>query len=149
MGTLGQVKMRMKQDRDMRKRLVRGGRHEILLDLDGDKFADLGLMDENMDGDIDTMALDLGGSGDFDLYMTDMDGNNVIDRAFFDEEGNGSFAAPAWGDEILAPMLEAATRLYRFLASADWDTAQLDAYLEELSGSIAPAAELIGADFEE
>ena len=149
MGTLGQVKMRMKQDKDMRKRLVRGVRHEILLDLDGDKFADLGLMDENMDGDIDTMALDLRGSGDFDLYLTDMDGNNVIDRAFFDEEGNGSYAAPAWGDEVLAPILEAATKLYQFLASADWDSTQLDMYLEQLSGSIAPASELVEGDFEE
>ena len=37
--------------------LVRGSRHEILLDLDGDGQADIGLIDENTDGDIDTVAV--------------------------------------------------------------------------------------------
>ena len=147
MGTLGQVKMRMKQDREMRRKLVRGGLHEILLDLDGDKVADLGLMDENMDGDIDMLAFDLRGAGDFDLFLADIDGNLVIDRILFDEEGNGEIAERSWGPEVDGPILEAASRLYAYLREQDWSAQMLEELIGQMSSSVAEAFNVIEADF--
>jgi len=147
MSTLSQVKVRMKADREMHKKLVRGGRHEILLDLDGDRVADLALMDENMDGDIDTLAFDLRGSGDFDLYLTDLDGNLVIDRILFDEEGNGEFSEKSWGPQVDGPLLEAATSLYRYLREQSWETARLEELIEEMGSSVTEAYNAVEADF--
>ena len=67
-------------DRDLRHKLVRGSRHEILLDLDGDKLADIALIDDNHDGDLDTIAVDLAGNGEFDLFLIDTDHNNIPDK---------------------------------------------------------------------
>ena len=147
MGTLGQVKMKMKQDREMRRKLVRGGLHEILLDLDGDKVADLGLMDENMDGDIDMLAFDLRGAGDFDLFLADIDGNLVIDRILFDAEGNGEIAERSWGPEVDGPILEAASRLYAYLREQDWNAQVLEELIEQISSRVAEAFNDIEADF--
>ena len=47
MGTLRQLKMKMRLDADLRPMLVRAMRHEILIDLDGDKVADIALIDNN------------------------------------------------------------------------------------------------------
>ena len=43
MGTLRKLRMAMKTDRDLRRLMVRGSHNEILLDLDGDKEADIAL----------------------------------------------------------------------------------------------------------
>ena len=147
MGTLLQVKLKMKQDQDMKKKLARGGRHEILLDLDGDKCADLGLMDENMDGDIDAMALDLSGTGDFDLFLMDLDGNGTIDMAFFDKEGTGNFTTPKWGAEVLSPLFQAATQLYVFLKGEDWGAQELNAQLEQMSAALEKVVAIVDPDF--
>ena len=71
MGTLLKAKTAIRLDRDLRHKLVRGSRHEILLDLDGDKLADIALIDDNHDGDLDTIAVDLSGNGEFDLFLID------------------------------------------------------------------------------
>ena len=59
---------------------MRGSRHEILLDFDGDKQADIALIDDNHDGDLDTIAVDLAGNGEFDLFLIDTDHNNIPDK---------------------------------------------------------------------
>lgn len=61
MGTLRKVKLVAKLDKDLRKMLVKGGRNEILVDLDGDKEADIMLSDTSGDGNIDTIVADLTG----------------------------------------------------------------------------------------
>ena len=71
MGTLRELKFKMKSDKDLRPMLVRSMRHELLIDLDGDKVADIALIDSNRDGDLDTIAVDTTGNGDFNLYIGD------------------------------------------------------------------------------
>ncbi len=71
MGTLKKMKMKLRMDKDLRKTLVRSARNEILIDLDGDREADVALLDTTGDGDIDTLAMDLTGDGEFNLYFTD------------------------------------------------------------------------------
>ena len=73
MGTVKELKKYMKSDEELRTMLVRSGRHEVLIDLDGDKVADIALVDNNEDGDIDMIAVDVTGNGDFNLYIGDDD----------------------------------------------------------------------------
>ena len=89
----------MKTDRDLRKLLVRGSHNEILLDLDGDKQADIALQDINGDGNVDRFALDVTGDGWFDFFIDDTDRNGVPDRIFVVKYG---------GDETLDKVEELA-----------------------------------------
>ena len=82
MGTLKKMRLTMKTDRDLRKLLVRGSHNEILLDLDGDKQADIALQDINSDGNIDRFAFDATGDGWFNLFIDDEDRDGVPDRIF-------------------------------------------------------------------
>ena len=82
MGTLKKMRLTMKTDRDLRKRMVRGSHNEILLDLDGDKQADIALQDINSDGNIDRFAFDATGDGWFNLFIDDEDRDGVPDRIF-------------------------------------------------------------------
>ncbi len=80
MGTLKKMRLTMKTDRDLRKLMVRGSHNEILLDLDGDKQADIALQDINSDGNIDRFAFDATGDGWFNLFIDDEDRDGVPDR---------------------------------------------------------------------
>ena len=82
MGTLKKMRLAMKTDRDLRKLMVRGSHNEILLDLDGDKQADIALQDINSDGNIDRFAFDATGDGWFNLFIDDEDRDGVPDRIF-------------------------------------------------------------------
>ena len=82
MGTLKKMRLTMKTDRDLRKLMVRGSHNEILLDLDGDKQADIALQDINSDGNIDRFAFDATGDGWFNLFIDDEDRDGVPDRIF-------------------------------------------------------------------
>lgn len=64
------IKKQIKADPELRDMLVRSGRNEIMLDLDGDGAADLCLSCEGGGDRIDTLALDLSGNGDFNLFST-------------------------------------------------------------------------------
>ena len=81
-GTLKKMRLTMKTDRDLRKLMVRGSHNEILLDLDGDKQADIALQDINSDGNIDRFAFDATGDGWFNLFIDDEDRDGVPDRIF-------------------------------------------------------------------
>ena len=76
------MRLTMKTDRDLRKLMVRGSHNEILLDLDGDKQADIALQDINSDGNIDRFAFDATGDGWFNLFIDDEDRDGVPDRIF-------------------------------------------------------------------
>ena len=69
MGTLMKVRLSMKKDKDIRKMMVRGSLNEILLDINGDKEAEVALQDINHDGNIDRIAFDITEDGWFDLFI--------------------------------------------------------------------------------
>lgn len=139
MGTLKKAKLAIKLDRDLRKLLLRGGRNEILLDLDGDKEADIVLLDSNGNGNIDTLGADVFGTGEFNLYIEDTDHNGIPDTILVDEEGNGEFIALASGEEVEAAMIEAATRLAVLMEAQEIIADELDARLKEMDREIRRA----------
>lgn len=139
MGTLLKTKTKLKLDKDLRKLLVRGSRHEILLDLDGDKQADVALIDENTDGDIDTIAVDLTGDGEFDLYFVDTDHNGVPDAVFYYEAGSEEVTVLGLGEEVEEAMIAAAADLYMLMLADEYIAESVDAALEELEKDVRDA----------
>lgn len=139
MGTLLKVKTKLKLDRDLRKMLVRGSRHEILLDLDGDGQADIGLLDENTDGDIDTVAVDLTGAGMFDLYFVDTDHNGIPDAILYYEDGSEEVTVLGLGEEVEDAMISAAADVYMLMLADEYIAASMDAALEELERDVKAA----------
>ena len=85
MGTLRKTKLWMKVHRDTRHMLLKSRRDEILIDMDGDKEADLALLDISGDGNIDTIAADISGDGELDLLIMDSDGNGIPDALLMDD----------------------------------------------------------------
>ena len=139
MGTLLKTKTKLKLDKDLRKLLVRGSRHEILLDLDGDKQADVALIDENTDGDIDTIAVDLTGDGEFDLYFVDTDHNSIPDTILFDEKGDGNLQMLDIGMDVETAMIEAAQYLYELMMAEEYIAQNVDAALLDLEKKVHAA----------
>ena len=137
MGTLRKIKNKMRFDRDWHKTLLRSGKDEILIDIDGDKEADLALLDTDGDGDIDTLAVDVTGNGEFDLYFGDTDQNGIPDVVLYDENGSGSFELLGLGQEvedaIVAGLIRAAVVTGDYIAQA------LEEELDELQKEIKAA----------
>ena len=111
MGTLRQLKTALSRDKDLRGLLVRSGRSEILLDLDGDRSPDIGLMDVNRDGDIDAIAVDLTGNGEFNFYLADNDGNGIPDEVSFYRDGDDIPVHSEFGRVVEAEMLDSAAKI--------------------------------------
>lgn len=139
MGTLRKAKLNMKLDKEFRKMLVRGARNEIFIDIDGDKEADIALMDTTGDGDIDTLTVDLTGDGEFNLYFTDTDRNHVPNMVLYDEEGTGDFQLLGLGKEVEDTLLSTAATVLAMLEAEDYIVAVLDQALEELDQDIRTA----------
>ena len=117
MGTLYQLKKTVRLDKELRPMLVRSTLHEALLDLDGDKVADIALIDNNHDGDIDMIAIDLTGNGEFNLYVGDADGNGIPDTVEFYEDGDDMPVAAYMGRNVEDRFLDLAGMVYgRILA---------------------------------
>mgnify|MGYP003571395894 FL=1 len=112
MGTLRQLKSAMKSDKELRPMLVRSMLHELLIDLDGDKVADIALIDNNRDGDIDMIAVDATGNGDFNLYVGDADGNGVIDTVEFYDDGDDMPIAAYFGRNVEERFIELGAAIY-------------------------------------
>ena len=53
--------------------------------MDGDRLADIGLLDYMGDGNIDTLALDLTGDNEFNLFFSDTDMSGFPDVTYLDE----------------------------------------------------------------
>lgn len=145
MGTLRQVKRKMRLDRDLRKTLVRSAKDEILIDVDGDGQPDVVLMDSTGDGDIDTVAVDLTGDGEFDLYFHDSDANGVPDMVLLDSDGDGQLDLVGVGPEVEAEMIEAAKTVLAIMALGDYVAQELDAALDELDKEIRAARKALRA----
>ncbi len=136
MGTLRELKMKMKLDRDWHKTLVRGGRNEILIDVDGDKQPDIAIMDTTGNGDIDTLAVDLTGDGEFNLYISDTDGNGIPDLILMDEEGNGDLKVLGMGEDVENAIIAAANAVKAAIAAGDYISQVLDAALDDLDKEV-------------
>lgn len=139
MGNLRKAKLAIKTDHDLRKLLLRGGRNEILLDLDGDKEADVVLLDSNGDGNIDTFGADVFGTGDFNLYIEDTDHNGIPDTILADEEGTGDFKILASGEEVEDAMIQAAVNLAALIEAQEIIAEELDRQLKEMDREIRRA----------
>lgn len=131
MGTLKKLKLQMKLDKKLRHSLVKGTKNEILIDLDGDKEADLALLDTTKNGDIDTIAFDLTGDGEFDLYLYDSNENGLPDTIAIDD-GEGHFDVVASGEEVELHFLHAAGLLYKACEISDYVTETIDDALDEI-----------------
>ncbi len=137
MGTLFKLKAFMKLNPDLKKLLVRGGIHEILLDCDGDKEADIAIIDADSDGDVDTIAIDITGDGEFNVYIKDTDGNSIPDTVLFVEEGaETSKVISGSKEETEAMFIEGARRLYTAIMVADYVASEIEAGLKELDKEV-------------
>lgn len=136
MGTLRQLKMKMKTDREWHKTLVRGSRNEILIDLDGDKEADIGLLDVSGNGDVDTIAIDLTGDGEFNLYFSDTDENGIPDLVLMDELGNGDIKILGIGKEVEDGMISAAAAINAAIVAGEYVSSVLEKALDEMEEEI-------------
>ncbi len=132
MGTLREVKRKMKHDKEFRKTLVRSAKDEILIDVDGDGIADMALMDSIGDGDIDTLAMDLTGDGEFNLYFHDSDGNGLPDMVLLDEDGDGIIEEAVIGKAVEVRMIEISNAILTMMAVGDYVTETLDQELDDL-----------------
>lgn len=119
MGTLRQLKTKMRLDKELRPMLVRSMLHEVLIDLDGDKVADIALIDANRDGDIDTIAVDATGNGDFNLYLGDLDGNGIPDNVEFYADGDDMPLAAYFGQAVEARFIDLGERIFERVLAAE------------------------------
>ena len=131
MGTLRDLKKRMRKDEELKPMLVHSTLHELLIDVDGDSLADIALIDNTHDGDIDTVAIDLTGSGDFNLYIGDSDANGVIDTVTFYDDFDPMPIASYYGRNVEQHFIDLGTTLYNVLTAADFITAEVEAALNE------------------
>lgn len=139
MGTLRKLKNKMKFDRDWHKTLLRSPKNEILIDIDGDKEADLALLDTTGDGDIDTVAVDLTGNGEFDLYFGDTDGNGIPDVVLYDENGSGSLEVLGLGKEVEDAIIDAVRVIRAIVITGDYIADALEQELDQLQKEIKAA----------
>ena len=139
MGTLRKVKLAAKLDHDLRKMLVKGGRNEILVDLDGDKEADIMLSDTSGDGNIDTIAADLTGDGEFDLYIKDTDGNGTPDTVILFDENDEVVAMTEDKAKVEETAKAVAERIYLALQAKEIIAEELDKLLKEMDKEIRKA----------
>jgi hypothetical protein len=135
MGTLRKTKLWMKVHRDTRHMLLKSRRDEILIDMDGDKEADLALLDISGDGNIDTIAADISGDGELDLLIMDSDGNGIPDALLMDD-GEGNLMMLDCGKEMEARVIEAAIRLQELLEAAELVSYEVDYALEAIEKEV-------------
>ena len=119
MGTLRQLKNKMRLDKELRPMMVRSMLHEVLIDLDSDKVADIALIDANRDGDIDTIAVDATGNGDFNLYIGDLDGNGIPDNVEFYADGEDMPIAAYFGQAVEARFMDLGERIFERVLAAE------------------------------
>ena len=146
MGTLRELKTKMRLDKDLRPLLVRSMRHEILIDLDGDKVADIALIDSNRDGDIDTVAVDATGNGDFNLYIGDQDGNGVPDTVEFYQDGDDMPIAAYFGRNVEEHFISLAEIIYARVLAKELIASEIISALQEFEARAEEEYEKAAAD---
>ncbi len=136
MGTLKKLKRKMKFDRDWHKTLLRSGKDEILIDVDGDGEADIGLFDTTGSGDVDTLAVDLTGDGEFNLYLGDTDENGVADVVLYGEDGEEQLQILGLGKEVEDAITASMEVVRAALITGDYIADALDQELDDLDRQI-------------
>ena len=131
MGTLRELKKTMMQDEKLSPLLLRSTRREVLIDLDGDKVGDIALIDDNHDGDIDTIAVDATGNGEFNLYVGDVDVNGIPDSISFYEDDEKMPIAAYFGRAVEARFSTLAGYVYDRFAGGQLDASEFVAALRE------------------
>ena len=149
MGTLKKMRLTMKTDRDLRKLMVRGSHNEILLDLDGDKQADIALQDINSDGNIDRFAFDATGDGWFNLFIDDEDRDGVPDRIFVvkygkDEEPD-TVVELAAGPEVEQEIIAVAQEIALMIQAKEIISEEMIVRLNDLDRKVSKASRVIRA----
>lgn len=139
MGTLRKLKVAMKLDHDLRKLLVKGGRNEILVDIDDDKEADIMLADTTGNGNIDTLAVDLTDDGEFNLFIKDTDGNGVPDTVTLYDENDEIIAMTEDKAEVEETVKSIAAKIYMLLEAKEIIADELDKHLRELDKEVRSA----------
>lgn len=130
MRTLKKLKLNLKLDKNLRHTLLKGTKNEILIDLDGDKEADLAFIDSTKNGNIDTIAIDSNGNGEFDLYFLDKNNNNLPDtivKMIGDEPH-----VLAEGEEVEQMVVDAINTIYALIDLNDFVVSKFDEALDEL-----------------
>lgn len=130
MRTLKKLKLNLKLDKNLRHTLLKGTKNEILIDLDGDKEADLAFIDSTKNGNIDTIAIDSNGNGEFDLYFLDKNNNNLPDTIvkMIDDEPH----VLAEGEEVEQMVVDAINTIYALIDLNDFVVSKFDEALDEL-----------------
>ncbi len=136
MGTLRQLKSAIKKDEELSPLLVRSGRREILLDLDGDKSPDIGLLDLNKSGDVNAIAVDLTGNGEFNFYLVDNDGNGIPDEVSFYRDGDDVPVKSVFGRTVESTLVDRAVKIHTLLTAADLAAEDIIGALTELENYI-------------
>lgn len=142
MGLLKLTKRKMMKDAKMAGMIVRGGRNEILIDLDGDKLADIGLLDSAGDGFADTIALDISGDNQFNLYIMDTDANTIPDVSYIDELSDGNVKLVSLGEHVISDLQKSAAKVFGLLSVEEDETLDYDALVEALKAVIEASKEV-------
>ena len=149
MGTLKKMRLTMKTDRDLRKLMVRGSHNEILLDLDGDKQADIAFQDINSDGNIDRFAFDATGDGWLNLFIDDEDRNGIPDRIFVVKYGNDEepdkVEELAAGPEVEQEILTVAQDIALMIQAKEIIGEEMVVRLNDLDRKVSKASRVIRA----
>ena len=138
-GTLSKTRVALRADHKTRKMLLRGSNNELLIDLDGDKQADIALVDVDKGGNLDRICVDLTGNGYFDLYVDDTDNNGIPDRIFLVDEENDKTQELAFGPEAEEQIMVAAKAVAQVLEAQEIIADELDARLRDMEISIHSA----------
>lgn len=140
MRTLKKLKLSLKLDKNLRHSLLKSTKNEILIDLDGDKEADLAFIDSTGNGNIDTIAVDSNGSGEFDLYFLDKNNNNLPDTiiAMIDDEPY----VIAEGEGVEQMIIKAINTIYALIDLNDFIVERFDEALDELYKELKKAKKI-------
>lgn len=134
MGLLKLAKRKMIKDAEMGKMIVRSGRNEILVDLDGDKLADIGLLDTTGEGFVDTIAMDVSGDNQFNLYIMDSDANGIPDVSYIDELSDGNVKLVSMGESVVSELQKAAAKVFKMLSVGEDEEIPFGEFVEALKG---------------
>ena len=132
MGTLRKVKNALRFDKELRPLLVHATLHEVTIDLDGDKVAEIALIDASHDGDIDTIAIDVTGTGTFNIYLSDTDGNGIPDAVQFYDDVDDMPVAAYFGRRVEEHMISLAVHIHNSIVAGEIVADELLKVLEEL-----------------
>lgn len=146
--SIREAKKRIKANPELKKLLVRSGRNEIMLDLDGDGVADLCFSCENGGKAIDTLSIDLSGNGEFNFFLHDADGNGIPDTILWADDGSEEAEVVAIGSEVEQGLIDIATRISSLLSAEEFLNEEFGVSLYDLAQYLKLHAAVMLAEIE-